>query len=124
MGLTRSSYYYRSVDKPLWERKRDADLQDRIEQLVCQFPGYGYRRVTKQLQREGMQVNHKKVLRIMRESSLLCAVKRSYKRTTNSQHPYPRYPNLIRDKTVSGMDQIWLADITFIRMAPHLCTLL
>ena len=117
MGLTRSSYYYRSVDKPLWERKRDADLQDRIEQLVCQFPGYGYRRVTKQLQREGMQVNHKKVLRIMRESSLLCAVKRSYKRTTNSQHPYPRYPNLIRDKTVSWMDQIWVADITYIRIA-------
>lgn len=67
-----------------------------------------------------MPVNHKKVLRIMRESSLrslLCAVRRSYKRTTNSQHPYPRYPNLIRDKTTSLIDQICVADITYIRIA-------
>jgi hypothetical protein len=84
MKLHRSSYYYRLKGLSLWEQKQEADLQDRIEQLVCEFPGYGYRRVTKQLHREGLQVNHKRVLRIMRESSLLCAVKHSYKRTTNS----------------------------------------
>ena len=113
MKLTRSSYYYASKEKTLWEQKRQADLQDRIEQLVCEFHGYGYRRVTKQLQREGCKINHKKVLRIMRESSLLCAVKRSYKRTTNSQHPYPRYPNLIKDRVVSGINKVWVADITY-----------
>lgn len=117
MKLPRSSYYYTPKEQSIWEQKRQADLQDRIEQLVCEFPGYGYRRVAKQLQREGYQVNHKKVLRIMRESSLLCAVKRSYRRTTNSQHPYPRYPNLIKNRVVSSINQVWIADITYIRFA-------
>jgi putative transposase len=117
MKLPRSSYYYRPIEQPIWEQKRRADLQDRIEQLACEFPGYGYRRITKQLQREGCRINHKKVLRIMRESSLLCAVKRSYKRTTNSQHHYPRYPNLIKNTVVSTINQVWAADITYIRIA-------
>jgi transposase InsO family protein len=117
MKLSRSSYYYKAKERPFCEKKRDADLQDRIEQLVCEFPGYGYRRVTKQLFREGIRVNHKKVLRIMRESSLLCAVKHSYKRTTNSQHPYPRYPNLIKGLDTSSLNEVWIADITYIRIA-------
>jgi transposase InsO family protein len=117
MKLPRSSYYYHAQQQSIWEKKRNADLQDRIEQLVCEFPGYGYRRVTKQLLREGMRVNHKKVLRIMRESSLLCAVRRSYKRTTNSQHPYPRYPNLIKGLIPSSLNEVWIADITYIRIA-------
>ena len=116
MKLPRSSYYY-TPTVSVWKDKQDADLRDRIEQIVCEFPGYGYRRVTKQLHREGVQVNHKKVLRIMRESSLLCAVKHSYKRTTNSQHPYPRYPNLVKDTIVTGINQVWVADITYIRIA-------
>lgn len=116
MKLPRSSYYY-TPTVSVWKEKQDADLRDRIEQIVCEFAGYGYRRVTKQLHREGVQVNHKKVLRIMHESSLLCAVKHSYKRTTNSQHPYPRYPNLLRDTIVTGLNQVWVADITYIRIA-------
>jgi putative transposase len=116
MKLPRSSYYY-TPTVSVWKEKQDTDLRDRIEQIVCEFAGYGYRRVTKQLQREGYKVNHKKVLRIMRESSLLCAVKHSYKRTTNSQHPYPRYPNLLRDTIVTGINQVWVADITYIRIA-------
>jgi putative transposase len=116
MKLPRSSYYY-TPTASIWKDKQDADLRDRIEQIVCEFAGYGYRRVTKQLHREGVQVNHKKVLRIMRESSLLCAVKCSYKRTTNSQHPYPRYPNLLKDTIVTGINQVWVADITYIRIA-------
>jgi transposase InsO family protein len=116
MKLPRSSYYY-TPNVSIWKEKQDADLRDRIEQIVCEFAGYGYRRVTKQLQREGCKVNHKKVLRIMRESSLLCAVKHSYKRTTNSQHPYPRYPNLLKDTIVTGINQVWVADITYIRIA-------
>jgi transposase InsO family protein len=117
MKLPRSSYYYHAQQQSIWEKKRNADLQDRIEQIICEFPGYGYRRVTKQLLREGMRVNHKKVLRIMRESSLLCAVRRSYKRTTNSQHPYPRYPNLIKGLIPSSLNEVWIADITYIRIA-------
>ena len=117
MRLSRSSYYNNPKEQSLWEKKQDTDLRDRTEQIVCNFPGYGYRRVTKQLHREGIQVNHKKVLRIMRESSLLCAVKPSYKRTTNSQHRYPRYPNLVKDTIVTGINQVWVADITYIRIA-------
>jgi putative transposase len=116
MKLPRSSYYY-TPTASVWKEKQEADLRDRIEQIVCEFPGYGYRRVTKQLHREGVQVNHKKVLRIMRESSLLCAVKRSYKRTTNSQHPYPRYPNLVKDTIITEINRVWVADITYIRIA-------
>ena len=116
MRLPRSSYYY-TPTVSVWKDKQNADLRDRIEQIVCDFPGYGYRRVTKQLHREGVRVNHKKVLRIMRESSLLCAVKRSYKRTTNSQHPYPRYPNLVKNTIITAINQVWVADITYIRIA-------
>ena len=116
MKLPRSSYYY-TPTVSVWKEKQDADLRGRIEQVVCEFAGYGYRRVTKQLQREGVKVNHKKVLRIMHESSLLCAVKHSYKRTTNSQHPYPRYPNLLKDTIVTAINQVWVADITYIRIA-------
>ena len=117
MKLPRSSYYFHAQQRSIWEKKRDTDLQDRIEQSICEFPGYGYRRVTKQLLREGMKVNHKKVLRIMRESSLLCAVMRSYKSTTNSQHPYPRYPNLVKGLIPLSLNEVWIADITYIRIA-------
>jgi len=116
MSLPRSTYYHQPTEQPLWKQKQEADLRDRIERIVCEFPGYGYRRVTKQLRREECVVNHKKVLRIMRESSLLCAVKRSYKRTTNSQHPYPRYPNLVKNLVVTALNRVWVADITYIRI--------
>jgi putative transposase len=62
-------------------------------------------------------VNHKKVLRIMRERSLLCGVKNSCKRTTNSQHPYPRNPNLVKGSTQSSLNEVWVAEITYIRIA-------
>lgn len=75
MGLPRSSFYYQpKVDGPA-RLKWEADLRDRMEGICLEFPGYGYRRVTHQLQREGWRVNHKKVLRLMRENDLLCRVK-------------------------------------------------
>jgi putative transposase len=72
--------------------------------------------VTKQLQHEGKVINHKKVLRLMRESDLLCRVRRKWVKTTDSKHPFFRYPNLIKGLLVSGMNQVWLADITYIRI--------
>jgi len=92
------------------------DLRDRIETICLKFPRYGYRRVTQQLKREGKQVNHKKVLKIMRESNLLCRVKRRWVKTTNSRHRFPRYPNLIKGMVISRLNQVWLLDITYIRM--------
>jgi len=92
-----------------------ADLRDRIEGTCLEFPRYGYRRVTHQLQREGWWVNRKTVLGLMRENDLLCRVRRKWTRTTDSDHPYRAYPNLIRDLEITGLNQLWLADITYIR---------
>jgi putative transposase len=82
MGLPRSSFYHRPREGDLEELTREMDLRDRIESICLEFPRYGYRRVTHQLQREGWRVNHKKVLRLMRENDLLCRVRRKWTRCT------------------------------------------
>jgi hypothetical protein len=96
-------------------------LRDAIERLILDFPGYGYRRVTHALHRDGWRVNHKRVLRIMREESLLCHLKRHFVHTTDSHHPYPVYPNLVPGRTPEAPDVIWVADLTYIREAPRVC---
>jgi transposase InsO family protein len=87
MKLVRSSFYYRPRDKDAG-KKADADLRDQIEAICLGFPRYGYRRVTAALKREGKRINHKKVLRLMRESDLLCRVKRRRVKTTDSRHRF------------------------------------
>jgi putative transposase len=116
MNLARSSYYYQSKTEIAEQLQTQADLRDEIESICLEFPGYGYRRVTKQLQHDGQQINHKKVLRIMRESDLLCRIRRKKVKTTNSKHCFPRHPNLIKGKVVSRLNQVWVADITYIRI--------
>lgn len=116
MKLARSSYYYQPQSEDNEQLQTQADLRDRIEEICLEFPGYGYRRVTQQLKRDHRIVNHKKVLRIMRESDLLCRVKLKKTRTTDSKHHFPRYPNLIRNKAIVLLNQVWLADITYIRI--------
>jgi len=86
-----------------------------MEQIALEFPRYGYRRMTAQLRRQGHLVNHKRVLRIMREENLLVQVKR-YVHTTFSQHDLRRYPNLIKGLEAQGPDHIWCGDITYIRL--------
>ncbi len=116
MKLSRSSFYYRPKAKSPERMETEADLRDRIEAICLEFPRYGYRRVTHQLKHEGWQVNHKKVLRLMRESDLLCQVKRRWVRTTDSNHHFPRYPNLIKGMVIDRLNQVWLVDITYIRI--------
>lgn len=77
MNVTRNSFYYTPKVKISEWMKAKADLVDRIEDICLEFPRYGYRRVSKQLQRAGWVVNHKKVLRLMRESDLLCRARHS-----------------------------------------------
>jgi putative transposase len=96
LNLSLSSYYYKSKEQALLETKEKNDLQDHIEQIALEFPRYGYRLITHQLEREGVTVNHKRVLRLMRESSLLVVAKRKWVKTTDSNHRYPIYPNLVR----------------------------
>ena len=112
MKIARSTFYYRRKKSPI----KDANVIDKMEAICLEFPGYGYRRVTKQLQNDEMVINHKKVLRLMRESDLLCRARRKRVVTTNSKHRFPRYPNLIKDVVVSRLNQVWLADITYIRI--------
>jgi len=109
VGLAPSSYYYAS------ERDDDVAVRGLIETIALEFPRYGYRRMTVELARRGVVVNHKRVLRLMREGHLLVHVRR-FCRTTDSQHPYRRYPNLLKGVVVGQPDQVWAADITYIRL--------
>lgn len=87
-----------------------------IERIVLAFPGYGYRRVTRALTRDAWTVNHKRVLRVMREESVLCQLKRRFVPTTDSSHSQRTYPNLLKGIVLNAPDQAWVADITYIRL--------
>jgi len=104
--------YLRPVD-PI---DRDIELRDRIQRAALKKSAYGYRRITHELRRQGLTVNHKRVLRIMREDNLLCLRKPRFAPTTDSQHDLPIYPNLVPGMTLTGIDQLWVADITYIRL--------
>ncbi len=115
MGMSSSTYYYKpKVD--LERLKRGADLRDHIEKILQRFPTYGILRVTHQLDREGLHVNHKRVERVMRQEGLCRKPKKRFHMTTDSRHPYPIYPNLIQGLTPTGINQVWVADITYIRI--------
>lgn len=113
MKLPRSSYYYKKQEL----LPEDQVLVNRIEEITEEFPKAGYRKVTRQLHRESVPVNHKKVHRIMREKGLLVKKTKRFVRTTDSNHPYPVYPNLTKDLRVTSLNQVWVADITYIRIA-------
>jgi len=115
MNLPRSSFYYTPKTRKI--SPEDQALENRIEEITEEFPKAGYRKVTRQLHREGNPVNHKKVHRIMREKGLLVQKTRRFVRTTDSNHPYPVYPNLIRNLQITSLNQVWVADITYIRIA-------
>ncbi len=92
-------------------------MRDQIEHIILEFPGYGYRRVTHALARQGLSVNHKRVLRIMREESLLCHLKKRFViATTNSRHRFPIYPHVLAGVVLTTPDQAWVADLTSIRL--------
>lgn len=91
-------------------------LRDAIQKQALQMPAYGYRRITAALQRAGWEVNHKRVLRLMRADNLLCLRQRAFVRTIDSDHELQVYPNLARELQPSGLNQLWVADITYIRL--------
>jgi hypothetical protein len=114
LGVSRSWYYAcPSVNK---QAELDVALWDSIERIVLEFPGYNYRRVTHALRREGVQVNHKRVLRVMREESLLCHLQRHFVVTTDSAHGYQTYPNLLAEAKLTGLDQAWVGEIVCTQM--------
>jgi transposase InsO family protein len=95
---------------------RDLELRDAIQRIALEFPSYGRPRMTAELQRRGWAVNHKRVYRLMREDNLLCLRRRKFVVTTDSGHDLPVYANLARQMTLTGLDQLWVADITYIRL--------
>jgi putative transposase len=94
----------------------DLDLRDEIQRIALDFPCYGRPRITAELKRRGWAVNHKRVGRIMREDNLLCLRKRKFVVTTDSNHSFRVYPNLAGSMELTGLDQLWIADITYIRL--------
>ncbi|MEA3325918.1 MAG: IS3 family transposase, partial [Chloroflexota bacterium] len=112
VDLPRSSYYYQASEV------EEAELVDVVKEIAGKFPTYGTRRITHQLRRlpYKIHVNRKRVRRIMAENKLLRPVKRATKRTTDSQHPYPRYPNRVKDLEITFPDQVWVSDVTYIRL--------
>lgn len=94
----------------------DRKLRQIMHEIASEFPKYGYRRMTKELQRRELGINHKKVLRLMREEKLLVKKKRRKPITTQSNHGLQKYPNLIKNLTLTGLNQVWVSDITFIHL--------
>jgi putative transposase len=113
-SLSRAGYYrfQRRHESPLVA----LELRDRIQHIALRWPAYGYRRVHAELLRQGWKVNHKRVLRLMRIDNLLCVRRKKFIFTTNSQHGLPIYPNLVESLVVNSIDQLWVADITYIRL--------
>jgi len=116
MKLARSSFYYQPKSRSPERMEAEANLRDKIEAICLEFTRYGYRRVTHELKHRGCHVNHKKVLKVIRESDLLCRVRRRRVKTTDSRHPFPRHPNLIKGMVIRRLNQVWLSDITYIRI--------
>lgn len=132
LGLGRGSYY-RVRGEPASKgspsrrvRKDEETLLWALEQVVLEFPGYGYLRVTHQLRREGFRVNPKRVYRLMREAGWLHVQKRGRVRTTDSEHGFAIYPNLLPDcgwRALTGPNQAWGADLTYVRLGEGFCYL-
>jgi putative transposase len=111
LGLSRSSYYYRGQEP-------DPGLEADLKEVLGTYPTYGTRRATHQLRRAPYhyRINRKRVQRLMRQKGWLKMPKKRTYRTTNSEHPYPRYPNRVTNLAIVRPDQVWVCDITYIRL--------
>jgi len=114
-GVVRSSYY-RSLQLKPGADAQEMTLRDQTQRICLEMPRYGYRRVTVALCRMGFKVNHKRVLCLMHKDNLLCVRKKRWIRTTDSSHAYRTYPNLTQELIVTRPNQLWIADITYVRL--------
>ena len=116
LGRVSRSGFYRLDDDRRPDSDPDLDLRDAIQRIALEWPSYGRPRITKELRRRGWTVNPKRVYRLLREDNLLCVRKRKFIVTTDSNHGRMVYPNLVRGMVLTGLDQLWVADITYIRL--------
>jgi putative transposase len=113
-GLSRAGFYRSRL--PLLATPVVMEIRDEMQKIAVESPAYGYRRITAELQQRGFDINHKRVLRMMREDNLLCVRRRSFVVTTDSRHNLPVYPNLAAQILPTAINQLWVADITYIRL--------
>jgi putative transposase len=106
----RSTYYRRSSKSPV------QGLRQALEQVAAEWPTYGSRRLAAQLRRADWKVNRKRIQRLVHEMGLQRPKKRRKRRTTQSDHPFPRYPNLVQDLRIDHPDQVWVADLTYVHL--------
>jgi len=111
-GVSRAGFYRRGGGSG----SASVELRDRVQRVALEWPSYGSRRITAELRRCGVLINRKRVQRLMREDNLLCFRKRKFVATTDSAHGLRVYPNLAAALVVSGVNQLWRADITYIRL--------
>ena len=112
--VSRTGFYRWKSEAPAADP--DMKLRDEIQRIALEFSYYGSRRIARELRERGWRVNRKKVQRLMREDNLLCLRKRRFVVTTDSNHDLPVYPYLARDMALTGIDQLWRADITYVRL--------
>ena len=114
VGVSRAGYYRFQLEPAIGDP--DMDLRDEIQKIAVEWPSYGSRRIRKELIQRGKEVNRKKVQRMMREDNLLCLRKRKFVVTTDSRHGLKVYPNLAAKLVLTGVNQLWVSDITYIRL--------
>ena len=113
-GLNRAGFYRWRL--PRLATPMEMEMRDQMQKTALKWPAYGYRRITHELHKQGFDINHKRVLRMMREDNLLCVRRRAFLVTTDSRHNLPIYENLARQIKPTAINQLWVADITYIRL--------
>jgi putative transposase len=113
LSVNRSTLYYQPVEE---DPETETNLKSAIDKIAGEFPRYGYRRITQQLKRQGIVVNHKRVARLMKEMGIAGKAPKRRCRTTNSNHSFARYPNRVAGLKIERPDQVWVGDITYIRL--------
>ena len=113
-GLNRAGFYRSQISRQA--SPVEMEIRDEMQKIAVESPAYGYRRITAELQKRGFAINHKRVLRMMREDNLLCVRRRKFVVTTDSRHNLPIYPNLAAAIVPTAVNQLWIADITYIRL--------
>ena len=116
LGSVSRAGFYRFDEDGAAGPDRDMDLRDAIQRIALEWPSYGRPRITAALRRQGWRVNPKRVYRLLREDNLLWIRKRKFRVTTDSNHGRQVYPNLAGQMVLTGINQLWVADITYIRL--------